>query len=794
MDHYIGRLLDDRYEILEVIGTGGMAVVYKALDHRLNRQVAIKILKDEFSGDEEFRRRFRAESEAVAMLSHPNIVQVYDVSSSDTANYIVMELISGISLKQYMEVKGVLNWKETLHFAMQIAKGLEHAHSRGIIHRDIKPHNIMVLKDGSIKVMDFGIARVMSKSNTLTKEALGSVHYISPEQAKGGYTDSRSDIYSLSVVMYEMMTGRPPFDGESPVAVAIQHINGGAPKPSTINPNIPVGLEQIILKGMALEPKDRYASATEMLQDMEEFRKNPGIDFQYQPSAPSQHPIAIKGMVSTYPKTTAERVANAKNGVPNPPRVPNQAPRNTGRVNPNTGRVNPNTGRISQNTGRVPQGTGRTGVSQNTGRRPVSQNTEAMRRAALRKKEEQRKREERNRTATIAIIVCSAVAVLAIGAFLLALFNGALLNKDKDLVEVPYLVGTEYSEDLADQYPDFKIRFQPQQYDSTYPKGQIMLQEPEGGSKVSKGTEIVITVSLGEEPVVKVMEDLYDVGEEEAKSFLTGQGFGSLVRYEASDQVAKGKVIRTEPAAGTQLSDGQVIGIWVSSGPETVEMPNVVDMSREQAIKILQGLRNVSIVEQTESSAYVEAGNVTRTDPKVGTELAQGTTITVYISSGPEKAQMPNVVGMDVSEARKLLTDLGFTKIRVESAKSDKPKDQVVSQSPDKGTQLQLEEEILLKTSKGGSETTETTKATEATEETTQPAETTVDVRFTVPNRPEPYLLTILQDDIPIVEDEKIPAGSTEYIIKLTGTGTKVYELYIDGEKYMTQRVTFDGK
>ena len=400
MNQYIGRLLDDRYEILEVIGTGGMAVVYKALCHRLNRLVAIKILKDEFSGDEEFRRRFRAEGEAVAMLSHPNIVQVYDVSSSDTANYIVMELIDGISLKQYMEVKGVLNWKETLHFSMQIAKGLEHAHSRGIVHRDIKPHNVMVLKDGSVKVMDFGIARVMSKSNTLTKEALGSVHYISPEQAKGGYTDSRSDLYSLSVVMYEMMTGRPPFDGESPVAVAIQHINGGAPKPSTLNPNIPLGLEQIILKGMSLDPKDRYASATEMLQDMEEFRKNPSIDFQYQASAPAEHPIAIRGMQQTYPRTTAERVANAKNGTVTPP--------------------------VRQTTGRMPQQ--RPGVSQNTGARrpPVSQNTDAMRRAAARKREEQRKREERNRIATIAIIVCSIVAVLAIGAFLLAVFAPGL--------------------------------------------------------------------------------------------------------------------------------------------------------------------------------------------------------------------------------------------------------------------------------------------------------------------------------------------------------------------------------
>ena len=224
-DKYIGRLLDNRYEILEVIGTGGMAVVYKARCHRLNRLVAVKILKDEYSQDEEFRRRFHAEGQAVAMLSHPNIVSVYDVSTSAEADYIVMELVDGISLKQYMEKKGVLNWKETLHFSMQIAKALEHAHSRGIVHRDIKPHNVMVLKNGSVKVTDFGIARIMSKGNTLTKEALGSVHYISPEQAKGSRVDNRSDLYSLGVVMYEMMTGRPPYDGESPVAVAIHALH-----------------------------------------------------------------------------------------------------------------------------------------------------------------------------------------------------------------------------------------------------------------------------------------------------------------------------------------------------------------------------------------------------------------------------------------------------------------------------------------------------------------------------------------------------------------------------------------
>ncbi len=765
MNHYIGQLLDDRYEILEVIGTGGMAVVYKALDHRLNRLVAIKILKDEFSGDDEFRRRFRAEGEAVAMLSHPNIVQVYDVSSSDTANYLVMELINGISLKQYMEVKGVLNWKETLHFAMQIAKGLEHAHSRGIVHRDIKPHNVMVLKDGSVKVMDFGIARVMSKSNTLTKEALGSVHYISPEQAKGGYTDSRSDIYSLSVVMYEMMTGRPPFDGESPVAVAIQHINGGAPKPSSLNPNIPVGMEQIILKGMALEPKDRYASATEMIQDMEEFRKNPAIDFRYQASAPAEHPIAIRGIPQTYPKTTAEKVAASRTNQPRPA-----------------------TGRIPQpqQAPKRPQQ-----ADQGTRRQTVSQNTDAMRRAAMqRKKEEQRKREERNRIATIAVIVCSVVAIIAIGAFLIAVFNGALLNKDKDLVEVPYLIGTEYTDDLITKYSDFTIRFQPQQYDSTYQKGQIMYQEPAGGSRVTKGTEIVITVSLGEEPTVKIMEDLTDVNQAEAESFLTGQGFHILVRQEASDAVEAGKVIRTDPAKGAELADGQTVSIWVSTGPETVTMPNVVDMTREAAWKLLGEIQNINVVEQSEASAYVEKGNVTRTDPKVGTQLVPGQNVVVYVSSGPATAVMPSVVGLYSQTAQKQLADLGFTNVRTETVKSDRPKGEVVYQSVQKDTVLKLEDEIVLRLSdESGTQPTETQPPTETTEET----EKTLTVRFTVPNKEEPYLLTILQDGAVIVEDEKIPAGCTDYSLTLTGSGTKEYDLYINGEKYVTQRVNFDG-
>lgn len=274
MDRYLGKIMEERYEILEIMGKGGMAVVYKAFDHRLGRNVALKVLKDDFALDQEFRRRFQNESQAVAMLSHPNIVAVYDMCSSGDVEYIVMELVEGINLKQYMNSKGILTWKEAVHFATQICRALSHAHSKGIVHRDIKPHNIMVEKNGNVKVADFGIARLQDSQNTLTQETLGSVHYISPEQARGEIVDSRSDLYSLGIILYEMLTGKLPFNGDNTVAVAVMHINGVFQAPCDANPDIPAGLEQIILKAMATDANDRYQTADEMLQDLEHFRKN----------------------------------------------------------------------------------------------------------------------------------------------------------------------------------------------------------------------------------------------------------------------------------------------------------------------------------------------------------------------------------------------------------------------------------------------------------------------------------------------------------------------------------------
>lgn len=306
MDKYLGTCLDDRYEIVEVIGAGGMAVVYKAIDQRLNRFVAVKILRDELARDEEFRARFQIEAQAVAMLSHPNIVSVYDVSHTAGVEYIVMELIEGVTLMQYMQKKGALSWKEAAHFSTQIAKALEHAHSKGIVHRDIKPQNIMILRDGTIKVADFGIAALESAQEQRSDQTVGSVHYIAPEQARGETPDTRSDIYSLGVVMYEMLTGQMPYDGETAEQIALKHIAGVAVPPRQLNAEIPEELERITLKAMNADIRERYQSASELLTDLEEFRKqqaalgrDSGEEYEdYEGVIPDVRPIGTTGEMS----------------------------------------------------------------------------------------------------------------------------------------------------------------------------------------------------------------------------------------------------------------------------------------------------------------------------------------------------------------------------------------------------------------------------------------------------------------------------------------------------------------
>lgn len=281
MDKYVGKKLDGRYDIRELIGIGGMANVYRCYDTIDDREVAIKILKDEYLNNLEFIRRFKNESKAIAVLSHPNIVKVFDVSFGDMIQYIVMEYIDGITLKEYIQQQGVLTWKETVHLISQVLQALSHAHSKGVVHRDIKPQNMMLLSDGTIKVTDFGIARFSNNTRTMTEQAIGSVHYIAPEQAKGDITDGRTDIYSLGVMMYEMLTGKLPYDGDNAVSVALMHLQLTPDSPCELNSDIPEGLEEITLKAMQKQPSDRYQSAQDMLSDIERFRLNPSVRFEY---------------------------------------------------------------------------------------------------------------------------------------------------------------------------------------------------------------------------------------------------------------------------------------------------------------------------------------------------------------------------------------------------------------------------------------------------------------------------------------------------------------------------------
>ena len=443
MDQYIGKMLDNRYEILERIGTGGMAIVYKAKCHRLNRLVAVKILKADLAQDEDFRRRFNAESQAVAQLSHPNIVSVYDVSRGGDTEYIVMELIDGITLKQYMEKRGQLNWRESLHFITQIVRGLSHAHSRGIVHRDIKPQNIMVLRDGSVKVADFGIACLENSAQTLTQEALGSVHYISPEQARGDRTDARSDIYSAGVVLYEMLTGRLPFEGDSAVSVAIQHLSSIPLAPREVNPDIPEQMELICMKAMASDIDRRYDSADDMITDLETFRKNPGVSLDFQ-------------LEDLHPEEVDE-------------------PTRPLRVAPSHGAAS--------------------AVQQQYKAPPVHE------RERRRDYEDEESSHGKRQTTTVLLVI---VGILAV-ALAVVLFRSILNSFEPPVAEtyvVPNVVGytVEEAGNLGSVKDIFDIVVKEEPYYSDYPVGTIARQDPAEGEH-RKGDNCVITVwvSAGEE-------------------------------------------------------------------------------------------------------------------------------------------------------------------------------------------------------------------------------------------------------------------------------------------------------
>ena len=588
-DPYIGRMLDNRYEILERIGTGGMAVVYKAKCHRLNRLVAVKILKSDLAQDEDFRRRFNAESQAVAQLSHPNIVSVYDVSRGGDIEYIVMELIDGITLKQYMEKRGQLNWRESLHFITQIMRGLSHAHSRGIVHRDIKPQNVMVLRDGSVKVADFGIACLENAAQTLTQEALGSVHYISPEQARGDRTDARSDIYSAGVVLYEMLTGRLPFEGDSAVSVAIQHLSSVPLAPREVNPDIPEQLELICMKAMAPDLEKRYPSADAMIADLEAFRKNPGVNLDFELS-------------DLRPEETDEPTQKLRSAVP--PQLHRQ------------------------------------------GREPAYERN--------RRYEDDRYDDERPSRLSggkkIALIGGGAVVVVVVLFFLFRAIFASFVPAAPDTYAVPTLVGL--TEEQANQQASvvdgtFQVVVAGTEA-SDAAVGEIVRQDPEPDTEkkgelpitinvwVSAGEDVGTMPDLTTNPMtydqaMTILRDLVDEYELNVQSYEEAQKV-----YD--DEVAADIIISTTPAANEELHKGDTITFVISRGPQTVPLINCVGQERSWAEDQLKNVLGLEVVVHEEASDTVAAGLVIRQNPDATTNVPAGSTVELWVSTGPEES------------------------------------------------------------------------------------------------------------------------------------------------------------
>ena len=593
MDQYIGKMLDNRYEILERIGTGGMAIVYKAKCHRLNRLVAIKILKSDLAQNEEFRRRFNAESQAVAQLSHPNIVSVYDVSRGGDMEYIVMELIDGITLKQYMEKRGQLNWRESLHFITQIMRGLSHAHSRGIIHRDIKPQNIMVLRDGSVKVADFGIACLADSAQTLTQEALGSVHYISPEQARGDRPDARSDIYSSGVVLYEMLTGRLPFEGESAVSVAIQHLSSIPLAPREINPDIPEQLELICMKAMAPDLEHRYQSADAMIADLEAFRKNPEVEMKFDLSdlRPEENDEPTRTIRTMPSHTVTIPVHQPERNYPRRERDEDEEPRRTG-----------------------------------SGKRGL----------------------------LVGAVTVAAVAVVIV---LFKTILGSFAPAVVDQYQVPdlYNMTIEEAENNPRIEGVFEIQKAGSEFSADVPEGHILRQDPKKG-ETRKGSQLVIQVwvSAGEE--TGEVPDLENKSEQDARILLEklNKEYNLELTVEApeelkqfSEEITEGYVIKTEPAQGEILKKGDTVKLILSKGPDIkpVTVLPFVGMSIDSVLSQLESYKltcDAADVEVVDSDK--PGGTIVWQSPASGETVPEWTTIKFRVSAGLASSALPITV------------------------------------------------------------------------------------------------------------------------------------------------------
>ena len=590
MENYVGKRLDGRYEIQDVIGVGGMAVVYKAYDNIDDRIVAVKVLKEEYLANEEFRRRFKNESKAIAVLSHPNIVKVYDVSFGDRLQYIVMEYIEGITLKEYIEKRGVIDWNEALFFIIQILRALQHAHDKGVVHRDVKPQNIMLLENGTIKVADFGIARFShSESRTVTEKAIGSVHYISPEQAKGELTDEKADIYSVGIMLYEMLTGKLPFDADNAVSVALMQVNSEAQPPRTINPKIPVGFEQVTMKAMQKSTRERYQSAAEVLLDLEELKRNPNIKFDYQTFSAdldATRPIGkIQEKTRTIPVVNSETAEFKEKPVMVSPSAEVQKKVRT----------------ISQ--------TNETDAVQDVQKKGINNK---------------------------AIIAGVAVAVVL---FILILL-GTKLFKNKD-VEVDSFVGMNYELQIKDN-EEYNEKYNFEIYYASFSDAQegcVYDQDPKAGTSVKEGSTIILYIAKTGQG--QVVPDFTGKNFREASDTLETLGFKVVVVPTEDSSVTVGQVIRTEPGANTTLSVGATVTIYYAADTDSdklFKMPKLEGKSLEAAKEILE--ENGLVLYKVESAdSSVEKDYVLNQSPADGSPVREGDTVVLTVSSGCVNAQ-----------------------------------------------------------------------------------------------------------------------------------------------------------
>ena len=613
------RVLGGRYQVLDKVGTGGMATVYRGMDQVLGRTVAIKTMLPQYATDPSFAARFKQEAQAAAALNSPYIVSVYDWGKDGDTYYIIMEYLRGTDLKSGIRKHGALDCKKVAQIGSQIAQALSVAHNHDIIHRDIKPQNIMVQPDGNIKVMDFGIARAKNSHLTTDNSVLGTAHYVSPEQTQGKPLGPTTDLYSLGIVMYEAATGRVPFDGDNAVTVAMKQVTEQPVPPSQINPNVDPQLEAIILKCMQKDPKDRFQTADELYHTLHDYLAG---RMQAVNNATAMLPVAA---------ATTPLSARGSNSTQSMPRM--------------------------QNTGRM---------------RPQSATEQAAQ-----EEEERQKKQKRNRVlaivgAIVGIVVVALIVVSVLGSGSKAYSVPNLLGLTQD----------EAQAQLDADGHGFQIGNVSEQYSSSVEEGKIIEQTPGAGRTATEGSSIDIVVSKGEEPAASVtVPDLTNCTPSEAQDLLNKYGLkgqaGDSV-YNADVEV--GHVAEQEPAAGSSAKAGDTITYHLSQGAEQVSVPNVVGDSQSSATSALQNAGFEVSVTQSSSSS-VEKGNVISTNPSAGTSADKGSTVTITVSTGPSSVSVPNVVGYDEASAEAALKNAGFGVSVTTEQSTSVAKGKVISQS-----------------------------------------------------------------------------------------------------------------